>query len=165
MPAQPAAGGAGASSEMNPHDLCVPSQNGRLADCPQRQRAIAGLLAGISNSAPRESTSLNGPSTTRGPLARRRIVTSAMNEDSKNSSERGAGSGEREANNESLRLSAPSSLLPALQRLLFCRVFRPHTRRSSAIGADYEKNSQLVVVTATFVRRHFGGCLAVSQPN
>src|SRR6185312_7222234 len=76
----PTAGGVGASSETKPQDLWVPSQKGRLADWPQRQRATAGLLAGISNSAPRESISLNGPSITRGPLGRMRMVTSAMGE-------------------------------------------------------------------------------------
>src|SRR3954451_20467335 len=63
---------------MKPQDLWVPSQKGRLADWPQRQRATAGLLAGISNSAPRESMSLKGPSMTRGPLGRIRMVTSGI---------------------------------------------------------------------------------------
>src|SRR3954462_1946696 len=76
--AQPTAGGVGASSEMKPQDLWVPSQKGRLADWPQRQRATAGLFAGISNSAPRESISLKGPSITRGPFGRIRMVTSGI---------------------------------------------------------------------------------------
>src|SRR4051812_42776805 len=63
---------------MKPHDLWEPSQKGRLADWPQRQRATAGLLVGISNSVPRESMSLKGPSMTRGPFGRMRIVTSGI---------------------------------------------------------------------------------------
>jgi hypothetical protein len=75
---QSTAGGVGDSSEMKPQDLWEPSQKGRFCDWPQRQRATAGLLVGISNSAPRESMSLNGPSMTSGPLGRSRMVTSGM---------------------------------------------------------------------------------------
>ncbi len=75
---QPAAGGVGASSETKPQLLCDPSQNGRFADCPHRHSATAGLFVGISNSAPRESINLKGPSITSGPLARNRIVTSLI---------------------------------------------------------------------------------------
>src|SRR5262245_54162539 len=72
----PTAGGVGASSLMKPHVLCVPSQNGRFADWPQRQSATAGLFGGISNFAPRESTSVKGPSMRSGPFGRMRMVTS-----------------------------------------------------------------------------------------
>ena len=68
------------SSEMNPQFLCAPSQKGFFADWPQRQRAIPGLSVLSENVLPAESTSVNGPSITRGPLDRMRIRTSDISD-------------------------------------------------------------------------------------
>jgi hypothetical protein len=66
------------SSESNPHALWLPSQKGRFADWPQRQSAIAGLSVASENGLPWESTNVNGPSITKGPLGLMRIRTSDM---------------------------------------------------------------------------------------
>ena len=66
------------SSDSNPHRLCVPSQNGWLADWPQRQSATTGLSGLMLNAFPSESVKENGPSTRNGPLGRMWIFTSAI---------------------------------------------------------------------------------------
>src|SRR5690242_16840017 len=71
--------GAGArSAAIKLHSLCEPSQNGLFLEWPQRQRAIAGLPAGMVKALPAASTTVNGPSTNSGPLSRIRIVTCDM---------------------------------------------------------------------------------------
>ncbi len=65
------------SAATKPHALCVPSQNGRFLDCPQRQRAIVSLFPN-SKTFPSWSTSVTGPVTKSGPFSRVRIETSAM---------------------------------------------------------------------------------------
>jgi hypothetical protein len=66
------------SSESNPQALWLPSQKGRFADWPQRQSAMAGLSVASENWLPWESTSVNGPSITKGPLGLMRIRKSDM---------------------------------------------------------------------------------------
>lgn len=69
------ASGVGASSaDAKPQRLCVPSQNGRRLDCPQRHSATAGLSGFTGNTFPFESIIVTGPSTRNGPLGRTRIV-------------------------------------------------------------------------------------------
>src|SRR5262245_39833920 len=57
-----------------PQVLCDPSQNGFLADWPQRHKAIAGLSLLSGKALPSWSVTITGPSMTNGPLARQRMV-------------------------------------------------------------------------------------------
>jgi hypothetical protein len=69
--------GGASSAATHPHDLCVPSQNGRFFVWPQRQNATVSLLP-RSNVFPKWSMSVIGPVTNSGPFSRVRIETSAM---------------------------------------------------------------------------------------
>lgn len=70
-----AMGGMAVSSATKLQERCEPSQNGRLAEWPQRHSATAGLSAGMGKTLPRWSTTVTGPSTRKGPFWRQRIVT------------------------------------------------------------------------------------------
>ena len=73
------AGAAGAVSlAMKPQVRWLPSQKGRFADWPQRQRATFSLPV-RSNVFPRWSISVIGPVTRIGPFSRVLMVTSDMN--------------------------------------------------------------------------------------
>src|SRR5439155_26452588 len=74
-------GGAGASE--NPTRLCEPSQNGLVAELPQRHSftTAAGepsFWGGIGRSLPSGPTTRTGPATTSGPFALGVIMTSVM---------------------------------------------------------------------------------------
>src|SRR5580692_687988 len=66
--------GIGLASHFHPSRPCVPSQNGRFDDIPQRQSEIAGLPV-RSHSFPLTSTNDIGPSTRNGPFGRTVIFT------------------------------------------------------------------------------------------
>ena len=70
-----AVGAYARSAPAKPLSRWAPSQNGLRADCPQRQKAIAGFVESIVNSLPSASITRTDPSTTSGPLSRRRMVT------------------------------------------------------------------------------------------
>src|SRR5260370_41296846 len=64
----------GLASHFHPSLPCVPSQNGRFDDIPQRQSEIAGFPV-RSHSFPFTSTKEIGPSTRYGPFGRTVIFT------------------------------------------------------------------------------------------
>src|SRR5580704_9290951 len=66
--------GIGLASHFHPSLPCVPSQNGRFDDIPQRQSEIAGFPV-KSHSFPFTSTREIGPSTRNGPFGRTVILT------------------------------------------------------------------------------------------
>ncbi len=66
--------GIGVASHFHPSLPCVPSQNGRFDDIPQRQSEIAGFPV-KSHSFPFTSTREIGPSTRNGPFGRTVIFT------------------------------------------------------------------------------------------
>ncbi len=62
------------SFAVNPAALCAPSQNGRCAECPHRQRTKSPRSP-TSNSRPSASINLAGPVTRYGPFLRTLMVT------------------------------------------------------------------------------------------
>ena len=53
------------SSDSKPHVLCDPSQNGRVAEWPQRHKAMAGLSLLKGKRLPPESSNSTVPSTSK----------------------------------------------------------------------------------------------------